>query len=86
MKCLACGDCCNRMSPRTGGKCDRVVELEPSVFVCGDYMNRPEQCVSHDFPCPVCPVGMNTLGIRETSEIELRLELIRKLLRESDIF
>ena len=75
MTCLACGDCCNRMSPFTHGKCPNVVESKPTVFVCGIYNSRPEECVKHDYPCHVCPVGLNTLGITDPEAMRQRADL-----------
>ena len=64
MYCLACGDCCKRMSPLSSANvpCPKLV-MEGDIAVCSDYEHRPEECVRHDFPARICPIGMSVLGI-----------------------
>lgn len=75
MICLACGDCCNRMSPITHARCPHVMEPVPTVFVCGAYDARPRECQDHDFPARVCPVGMMTLHIDSAEAMRQRADL-----------
>jgi len=68
MRCLHCGDCCNRMSPKNGGKCPDVVAVG-KLFFCRDYENRPTECVNHSFSSQVCPVGKTVLNANCDSDI-----------------
>lgn len=74
MICLACGDCCNRMSPLTHGKCPHVLEIEASFFVCKVYPFRPKECVDHNFPSHVCPIGLSVLGICDSETMRIRAD------------
>ena len=74
MYCLHCGDCCKRMSPLSAPEpCPKLVEVE-GFCLCGDYERRPDQCVNHDFPSHVCPVGWTVLGICSTEDMRLRVD------------
>lgn len=76
MLCVSCGHCCKTMSPINGGYCPLLKEEEsPSgtVFFCGDYKNRPQQCRDHDYPAIVCPIGANTLSLINESMIRSRM-------------
>lgn len=76
MNCLHCGDCCNRFSPLTNDEhrpCPKVKQ-DGTFFFCGDYENRPERCYKHKFDCRFCPVGMDTLGLKDPQAAYMRIE------------
>ena len=64
------------MSPINGGYCPLLKEEETgtgTVFFCGDYKNRPQQCKDHDYPASVCPIGTKTLNLINESMIRNRM-------------
>jgi len=64
------------MSPINGGYCPILEEEETptgTVFFCGDYKNRPQQCKNHDYPASVCPIGVKTLNLIDESMIRNRM-------------
>lgn len=69
MFCLACGDCCIRMSPFTD-EIDKLpcpyLEMHGNIAHCTNYEHRPEACINHSFPGNKCPIGMDVLKL--TSE------------------
>ena len=72
MTCLHCGDCCLRMSP-LGSPCPKLEKRETFYF-CGDYENRPEECVNHRHPFRFCPIGISLLDLRNTDESRNRID------------
>jgi len=74
MNCLHCGDCCLRMSPLSApDPCPNVVTLG-SYYLCGDYENRPEECVNHTFHATHCPVGLTKLDIVSPDKLRERID------------
>lgn len=72
MICLHCGDCCLRMSP-LGSPCPRLAK-HGSFYFCGDYENRPEECVAHGFHSLVCPIGIGKLSIVSVEQLNRRID------------
>lgn len=72
MICLHCGDCCLRMSP-LGSPCPKLIK-HGNFYFCGDYENRPEDCKTHQFPFPVCAVGVEKLGIYNVEQLHMRID------------
>ena len=86
MICVSCGSCCKTMSPINGGYCPLLIEKDSptgKIYLCGDYKNRPEECVKHSFPAPVCPIGADSLGINDQQRLLDRMEAIDKALHEA---
>jgi hypothetical protein len=78
MECLACGDCCRRMSPLspdTDGlnrePCKHL-EFDGDVAICRCYESRPQECRDHCFPAHICPIGMSELGLTTLEDAEAR--------------
>jgi hypothetical protein len=77
MLCLRCGECCRTMSPLMEDP-----EHEPCWFLrmAGDVATceiyhetrRPKQCVAHDFPASVCPIGRDVLNIHDADSLAAR--------------
>jgi hypothetical protein len=61
MYCLHCGDCCKRLSPISSPEpYPYIIEKEKDgqIYVlCGTYDKRPKECINHQFPARVCPIG-----------------------------
>ncbi len=79
MICLACGDCCLRMSPISEGRCPYLTN-EGDIYICGQYDSRPERCANHTFPARFCPVGMNKLELEEESDVIKRCNKLREFI------
>lgn len=79
MICLHCGDCCSRMSP-LGSPCPKLVR-HGSFYFCSDYENRPRECATHGFPFPVCPIGIEKLGIVGVKQLYERIDTGYAMLR-----
>jgi hypothetical protein len=74
MECLACGDCCKRMSPLTNSEktpCPRLV-MNEDIAHCARYADRPKECASHDFPARICPIGMSVLKLTTSEAVQAR--------------
>ena len=78
MECLACGDCCRRMSPLSRQSDELnpepcpLLEMHGNISFCTNYKNRPEECKNHSFPCNVCPIGVDTLKLSSVTEVQWR--------------
>jgi len=81
MLCLRCGDCCRGMSPMTYPiPCPHLVKGEHDIYACDIYHgDRPQQCIDHDFPSAVCPIGRDVLGIHDQSQLAAREALIKEV-------
>jgi hypothetical protein len=74
MYCLHCGFCCRKLSPlAVDGVCPRLRQDE-TFFFCADYENRPDQCYQHKFESEFCPIGMNTLEIKDLQSAYARVK------------
>lgn len=85
MLCVSCGFCCRTMSPINGGYCPLLIEKESDtgkIYLCGDYDNRPQECVNHTFPSPICPIGADTLGIKNQQKLDARMKAINDSINE----
>jgi hypothetical protein len=72
MECLACGDCCKRMSPLSNpNPCPRL-QMNGDIAHCADYENRPAECKRHDYPARVCPIGMDILNVTTSESVQQR--------------
>lgn len=73
MYCLYCGNCCKNMSPLDVGKeCSRLKKIN-NFYFCNNYNDRPQECIDHKFVNEVCPIGMDTLGLKEPFLIRERI-------------
>jgi hypothetical protein len=78
-ECLACGDCCKRMSPLSTDTCPHLVE-QSGVYSCSSYEKRPEQCINHTFHgARFCPVGTSVLGITTRDAMSQRIDMLYAL-------
>ena len=86
MDCLHCGWCCRKLSPLSAPHpCPHIIEKEEDgqVFVfCGIYRKRPDQCVAHDFPTRVCPIGANSLDLPTPEHLRKRIDTGYRLILE----
>lgn len=78
MECLACGDCCKRMSPLSEESdglnlkpCPRL-EMHGTIAFCESYEYRPEECINHSFCARVCPIGVDVLKLSSITEVQQR--------------
>lgn len=53
--------------------CPILIEKNGFYF-CGDYEHRPEQCKNHKHPFRHCPIGIEKLGLRDTTGIARRID------------
>jgi len=81
MYCLHCGDCCLRMSPLSAPEPCPNIDQRGDFYFCDNYRNRPEACVSHDFPSNYCPIGVSKLGLATPEEVRQRLDAGYALLK-----
>lgn len=81
MYCLHCGDCCTRMCPMNGGKCDHV-KKEGTFYFCGIYESRPKECANHKFDMQFCPVGMSTLKMYDINQLIDRVKTGNAIIRK----
>ena len=90
MLCLACGDCCKRMSPimpetdELNKECCRNLVMLGDIAHCTDYKCRPKECELHDFPASICPIGLDVLNLVESEDIQQRLYNIYLVRRQND--
>lgn len=79
MQCLACGDCCRRMSPISNPHpCPHLIWVG-DIAGCLIYDERPPECAKHDFPANYCPVGMSVLKITTPEALSLRIDTVYHL-------
>ena len=85
MECLACGDCCKRMSPLSPEPADGwttepcpLLEMHGDIAHCARYQERPGECAAHGFPARVCPIGLSVLGLsmEVPEEVQRRAYLV----------
>jgi hypothetical protein len=69
------------MSPINGGECPLVVN-KGDYYFCGDYENRPKECVNHKFDCQFCPVGLNTLRLKGFDAIKNRIDIGYSIIKQ----
>ena len=75
MECLACGDCCRRMSPVSGEDVPcPFLTTDGTICSCAAYERRPAQCANHDFPSRFCPVGVSVLGLDDATRVAQRID------------
>lgn len=53
------------------------------IYLCSDYDNRPEECKNHVFSSPICPIGADSLGIKNQKKLNARMEAINAVINES---
>lgn len=80
MICLACGDCCLRMSPK-GKDCPDLGE-HGTIYFCKDYDNRPAECSNHVLPGRFCPIGVEKLGLETALSVSLRIDEVYEATQE----
>jgi hypothetical protein len=80
MFCLHCGDCCSRLSPVSAPEPCPHLEWHGSFCFCSVNGEKPEDCIRHDFPSMVCPIGVGVLGIAGDA-IRERIAVGREMLR-----
>ena len=69
------------MSPLSAPEpCPNLV-VKGTFHFCGDYEHRPEECVNHDFPAHVCPIGAGMLDIRDAEAMRQRVDAGFAMLR-----
>jgi hypothetical protein len=62
------------MSPISAPEpCPNIVRKGDFIF-CGDYENRPEECINHRHPFRHCPIGVEKSGCENTTQIMMRID------------
>lgn len=80
MECLACGDCCLRMSPLSSPEPCKHIEQVDDIYLCKIYENRPEQCKNHSTPHKYCPIGVDKLKLITATMVHRRLDDVWELI------
>lgn len=76
MECLACGDCCKRMSPISAPKECPYLEMIGDVAHCTVYEHRPDECANHCFQSRFCPIGASVLKLTDIEDIRARCQKV----------
>jgi len=64
------------MSPLNGRYCPKLLN-EGNIYFCGDYANRPQQCINHNDGSVCCAIGSSVLDLKNEIGIKNRIENLK---------